>query len=78
MDRVNISTFKATCLNLLDRVKQTGRPLLITRRGEPIAEVIPPRPSRQKRIWVGAARDTGTINGDLIAPTGERWDAEEE
>ena len=74
---MNISTFKATCLSLLDRVKRTGRPLLITRRGEPIAEVIPPPAPQGTASWIGGARGTGTIHGDLLEPTGERWEVEE-
>lgn len=34
-----ISKFKATCLAVLQEVRQTGQPILVTRRGEPIAEV---------------------------------------
>jgi prevent-host-death family protein len=38
-ESVSISTFKATCLALLDKVKKTGRPLLVTRKGEPIVGI---------------------------------------
>lgn len=68
VDTVSISEFKAKCLGLLDRVKRTGRPLLITRRGEPIAEVFPPPPARKEQSWLGSAATTCTILGDLVAP----------
>ncbi len=68
MESVSISEFKATCLARLKRVKRTGQPLLITRRGEPIAEVVPPRPQKRRRRWLGAREGSGRILGDLIAP----------
>ena len=68
LDTVSISEFKAKCLGLLDRVKRTGRPLLITRRGEPIAEVVPPPPARREESWLGSAAGTGRILGDLVSP----------
>ena len=76
MDEVNISTFKATCLKLLRRVKETGLPLRVTLRGEPIAEVIPPRSKPAGRSWLGSARGTGEITGDIVTPTGESWQAQ--
>ena len=72
---VSISEFKAKCLALLDRVKRTGEPLLVTRRGEPIAEVVRPAPLRQDR-WVGSAASTGRIVGDIVEPASalQEWD----
>lgn len=68
MDTVNISTFKATCLARLDRVKRTGRPLLITRKGEPVAQVNPPPPAQPKASWLGTMQTTGRIVGDIVSP----------
>ncbi len=76
-ETVSISEFKATCLARLERVRRTGRPLLVTRRGEPIAEVIPPRPVRLPASWLGSAAATGRILGDLVEPSVpvEDWEA---
>ena len=71
VDTVSISEFKAKCLGLLDRVKRTGRPLLITRRVEPIAEVVPAPQARKEESWLGSAATTCTILGDLVAPVVE-------
>ena len=68
MEIISISKFKATCLARLDRVKRTRQPLLITRKGEPIAEVRPPPTARTSKGWLGALRSTGRINGDIVAP----------
>ncbi len=63
-----ISEFKATCLAVLDRVHRTGTPIIITRRGEPIAEVIPPSTASAGNGWLGSMRGTASIAGDLVAP----------
>ena len=77
MDSMSISKFKATCLARLDKVKRTGRPLLITRRGVAIAEVIPPSPPKASSGWLGSLRSTGRIVGDIVAPVAaaEDWEA---
>jgi antitoxin (DNA-binding transcriptional repressor) of toxin-antitoxin stability system len=61
---------------LLERVRRTGRPLLVTRRGEPIAEVIPP-PASARRGWLGTAAGTGRIAGDIVGPVVDQseWEA---
>ena len=42
MEQIAISKFKATCLGVLEEVRKTRRPILVTRFGKPIAEVRPP------------------------------------
>ena len=76
MDTVNISTFKATCLARLDKVKRTGRPLLVTRKGEPVAEIRPPSPSKRRAHWLGSLSGTGRILGDVVAPAAAASDWE--
>ncbi|MGH7583794.1 MAG: type II toxin-antitoxin system Phd/YefM family antitoxin [Gemmatimonadales bacterium] len=73
---IAISEFKATCLAVLERVRRTGTPILITRRGKPIAEVIPPSLASAGTDWLGAMRDTATITGDLIVPASDAADWE--
>lgn len=75
-DSISISEFKATCLAVLERVRRTGRPLLITRRGEPIAEVYPPSSQAERRGWLGAMRGSAVVTGDLVEPAGEPGDWE--
>jgi prevent-host-death family protein len=77
METISISKFKATCLARLDAVKRTGQPLLITRKGEPIAEVVPPSPPKKTSGWLGSLRATGRIVGDVVSPAAEEgaWEA---
>ena len=77
METVSISKFKATCLARLDKVKRTGQALRITRRGVPMAEVIPPSPPPRSKGWLGSLRSTGRIVGDVVSPASAEgeWEA---
>jgi antitoxin (DNA-binding transcriptional repressor) of toxin-antitoxin stability system len=76
-EEVSISQFKATCLALLDRVKRTKRPLLVLRKGEPIAQVVPPPPPARPPTWLGSFTGTGEIKGDIMGPASDssEWEA---
>ncbi len=63
-----ISEFKATCLAVLERVRRTGTFIVVTRHGEPIAEVRPPSTAAARESWLGTMRDTATVVGDLVSP----------
>jgi len=67
-ETISISKFKATCLRLLDNVKRTGKSILVTRKGEPIALVLPPPPPPKPERWLGCMRNALKINGDVISP----------
>ncbi len=77
MDTMAISHFKATCLSVLERVRKTGQPVLVTKRGEPIAQVLPPpppAPATESRF--GCMRGTIEIVGDIVQPLPEEdWEA---
>ena len=77
MESIPVSKFKATCLAVLQRVKRTGRPVLITRFGQPVAEVIPPRRTASKSDWLGGMAGRLDISGDIVGPAAqaEAWAA---
>jgi len=68
MKTVAVAQFKATCLRLLEEVRR-GHPILVTKRGKPIAQVLPPPP--RAAAWRGAMRGTGKIVGDVVKPAAE-------
>jgi antitoxin (DNA-binding transcriptional repressor) of toxin-antitoxin stability system len=75
MQEMAISQFKAQCLAVLEKVRVTGQPLLVTRFGKPVAQVDPP-PSQGRKHWFGALKGTATIKGDLTLPLGGKdWEA---
>jgi prevent-host-death family protein len=75
-ESIAISEFKATCLAVLERVRRTGKSVIVTRRGEPIAEIVPPTPPPPPRDWLGDMREHGRIVGDIVDPVGdgEEWE----
>ena len=75
-ETIMISKFKATCLAVLDRVKKTGQPILVTRRGEPIALIEPPPQQKSPKSWMGMFSSRGKITGDIISPAlnPEKWE----
>ncbi len=76
MEKIAISKFKSTCFAVLERVRKSGKPILITRFGKPLAEVVP-APTRQKaKHWVGSLASTGKINGNIVLATGSEDDWE--
>jgi prevent-host-death family protein len=77
MEEIAISKFKATCLAVLENVRKTGKTVLVTRFGEPVAEVVPPRKPRKTRRWLGSRAGPGQIVGDIVSPASaeDDWDA---
>ncbi len=71
MKELNASVFKAQCLSLLDGLSPEG--LTITKRGKPIAKVMPI--SSDCSGLIGMLKGTVTIHGDIFS-TGEKWNAE--
>jgi prevent-host-death family protein len=74
MKSVAVSEFKAHCLSLLEDVARTGEPLLVTKRGKPLARV---NPSGQTVAAYPQDTLAGTVTeaGDLVEPVLplERW-----
>ena len=67
--------FKAKCLALLDEVQKKGTEIVITKRGKPVARLAPVKKPKAPSPW-GWMKGTIEIHGDIVAPTGEVWDAE--
>jgi prevent-host-death family protein len=68
MEEIAISKFKATCLAVLERVRKTGQPILVTRFGHPVAEITPV--GAAKKIRLGGGAGTALILGDIVGPIG--------
>ena len=76
MEEIAISKFKATCLAVMEQVRRTRRPVLVTRFGEPVAEIVPPSPRARPEDWLGCMAETAEITGDIVSPAGEAEDWE--
>jgi prevent-host-death family protein len=68
MGKIAISEFKAKCLAVIDEVNKTKKSVIITRRGQPIAELIPAAAKVKRKEWLGSMKDTFEIVGDIMEP----------
>jgi antitoxin (DNA-binding transcriptional repressor) of toxin-antitoxin stability system len=71
MKAMAASQFKAQCLAVLDSIGPEG--LVITKRGKPVARLIPMRGAPGDLL--GSLRGKVEIRGDLLC-TGVRWNAD--
>jgi prevent-host-death family protein len=68
--------FKAKCLKLLDDVQQHHREIIVTKRGKPVARLVPL--AVEYGDFFGRMKGTGEILGDIVSPIGEVWNAEKD
>ena len=69
MQTIKASEFKAKCLALMDEVARSGKPLLVTKNGKPVAELRPYSGKRPKSP-IGLHKGLVEIKGDIISPLG--------
>ena len=75
MFSIQASEFKAKCLALMDEVARTGKAIVVTKYGRPVAELHPHRPPRAKSL-IGLQKGGIAINGDIVSPVGAGlWNA---
>jgi prevent-host-death family protein len=71
MKAIAAGKFKNTCLKVLDEVAKTKSSLVITKRGRPIARLIPyVKPAAEKSLAGSILKESG----DPFS-TGEKWNA---
>ena len=73
MKTIPAGAFKTNCLAIMDEVKAKRETVVITKRGEPVAKLVPVEKAADEIF--GFFSDKGTITGDLIAPalSPEEW-----
>jgi len=64
---VAAADFKANCLRLMDEVAQQRRPIIITKRGKPVAKLVPVEEQETIDLF-GYMAGTAKICGDIISP----------
>jgi prevent-host-death family protein len=80
MNEIAISKFKATCLEVLERVRTTKQPVRVTRFGKPVADIVPPQEQSAPKRQLGTMMGSGRILGDIVGPIGDEsdWEAARE
>ena len=74
MQTMPITDFKAHALRVLDKVSTTKERVVVTKRGKPLAEVIPFEEPGAKQIS-GKLVNAKVSENDLISPVDEGWSA---
>jgi prevent-host-death family protein len=67
--------FKARCLALIDQVSRTHQAIIITKRGKPVARLVPLEEEKPRNLY-GFFAGHVVEEGDIVSPTGEAWEAE--
>ncbi|MFZ0661033.1 MAG: type II toxin-antitoxin system prevent-host-death family antitoxin [Candidatus Binataceae bacterium] len=65
---ISVSKFKATCLAVVERVRKTRKPIVITKFGKPVAQISPLERKLDAKQWLGSMAGTARIIGDIIEP----------
>lgn len=73
---IKAGEFKASCLELMDIVKQEHIEYIITKRGVPIAKLVPIE--EVKTTPFGCMQGTIVHMGDLISPIDVEWNVDDE
>jgi prevent-host-death family protein len=75
---VAAADFKANCLRLMDEVARERRPIIITKRGKPVAKLVPVEELEPVDLF-GRMAGTIKICGDIISPIEDAgWTGDEE
>ncbi len=72
---INAAQFKAKCLKLIDEVADTRQPLVITKRGKPVARLVPIEEESVPGLF-GYMKGMGEIVGDIVDVPSDPWSAE--
>jgi antitoxin (DNA-binding transcriptional repressor) of toxin-antitoxin stability system len=59
----------------MEQVKRTRQPVTITKRGKAIAKLVPADEPEPRPLF-GMLKGSLAIHCDIVAPTGEKWEAE--
>lgn len=73
---ISAAEFKAKCLKLMDMVEHDRTQVVITKRGRPVAKLVPCEEDMPSIF--GYLAGTATITGDILAPLDGQWNAETE
>ena len=69
---IGAGDFKAKCLQLLNEIAERRETLVITKRGKPIAKLVPVETEQQ---LFGALRGSVVEETDIVSPLDAEWKA---
>jgi prevent-host-death family protein len=76
--KIPAGVFKAQCLALLDDVHDTHTEIIVTKRGKPVARVVPIEENKPYKSSFGHMKGLGIQNcsNEELFSTGEVWEAD--
>jgi prevent-host-death family protein len=72
MKKIGAGEFKARCLTLMEDVRSTREPLVITKRGKPVAKLVPA--DEDKDDFIGRLEGVFRVVGDIESPI-DGWES---
>ncbi|HTM04977.1 MAG TPA: type II toxin-antitoxin system prevent-host-death family antitoxin [Vicinamibacterales bacterium] len=67
--------FKTRCLELMDRVRETGVEYIVTKHGRPVAKLVPcPPAAPEQRPLLGSMKGTVLSYERPLDPPDDEWD----
>jgi len=73
-NKIPAGEFKAKCLQVLDEVQRLRMQVIITKRGKPVAKLVPL--DGHPESFIGSMKGTMEIIGDIVAPIDVNWEAD--
>ena len=75
MKTMAAGAFKVHCLKVMDEVQSKRQAVLITKRGKPVAKLVPVEKEKEKDDIFGFYKGKIKINGDIVSPafSPEEW-----
>ena len=73
MKKIAAAAFKARCLTLMEDVRSTRQPLIITKRGKPLAKLVPV--DEPKDDFIGRLKGVFEVVGNLEDDAPEPWES---
>ena len=67
--------FKAKCLKLMEKVARSHEPIVITKRGKPVAKLVPPDEPGPRAPLFGYMAGAAEIRGDIMGTIEADWAA---
>ncbi len=73
---LSASTFKAHCLEFLEKTRSQKMEYIVTKRGKPMAKLIPIPEENHPSFMFGGMQDSITIKGNILSPIDVAWDCD--
>jgi prevent-host-death family protein len=73
MRKMGAGEFKTHCLSLMEEVRSTREPLIITKRGKPVAKLVPV--DNKEPDFIGRLKGVFRAMGDIESPIPDEWES---